>query len=431
VRRRGLRVAVVGAGPAGLTAAHTLRERGHSVTVFEAGEVAGGRTHTEHFGSGHYSDTGAGWLASFYPGTLALFDELGERDRLVPMSIRGGGDLLLDGELVPAPNSLRRIVSTRLLSTAEKARFLSFMAALMVRQRGDLAVDMRYDAVRALDALAPAGKGGIERVVRPLFEGPFFARLDQMSALLVRSWLRVLAVGSFYAVDGGMDAPWRALADELGVATATPVAGVREHSGQAELDLGDRTEVFDCAVVAVPAPVAAELVPAGPNAAVLSRVKYAPHVRLHAARRRDAGEVPAPRSGIHAFPNDTVATVELSGGAAGSWGRTPDDHDWLLVCSPAATSGALLALDEAAARARLWSEARRVDPRIFPLDEADVVHLVRWPHAVPIVDPGYHTRLTWLEQKPPIVFCGDWLVQPCVEGAVRSGLRAAELVDLA
>ncbi len=38
----GKRVAVVGAGPAGLTCAHELRKRGHHVVVFEAREVAGG-----------------------------------------------------------------------------------------------------------------------------------------------------------------------------------------------------------------------------------------------------------------------------------------------------------------------------------------------------------------------------------------------------
>jgi glutamate synthase (NADPH/NADH) small chain len=38
----GKRVAVVGAGPAGLTCAHELRKRGHAVTVFEARDVPGG-----------------------------------------------------------------------------------------------------------------------------------------------------------------------------------------------------------------------------------------------------------------------------------------------------------------------------------------------------------------------------------------------------
>ena len=38
----GRRVAIIGAGPAGLTCAHELRKRGHAVVVFEARDVAGG-----------------------------------------------------------------------------------------------------------------------------------------------------------------------------------------------------------------------------------------------------------------------------------------------------------------------------------------------------------------------------------------------------
>ncbi len=38
----GKRVAIIGAGPCGLTCAHELRKRGHAVSVFESREVAGG-----------------------------------------------------------------------------------------------------------------------------------------------------------------------------------------------------------------------------------------------------------------------------------------------------------------------------------------------------------------------------------------------------
>ena len=160
-----MRVAVVGAGPAGLTAAHRLRAMGHEVTVMEAGPLVGGRTHTEHFGPGHWSDDGAGWLGTFYPDTLALLDELGLRDRLNVVQLRGGGDLLIDGAIRPNPNSVPRILSTGLLTPAEKVRFLAWMGQLFATQRGELRIDERYDAVSARQRPAHGGsqRGGAGR----------------------------------------------------------------------------------------------------------------------------------------------------------------------------------------------------------------------------------------------------------------------------
>lgn len=416
-----MHVAVIGAGPAGLTAAHRLHRAGHVVTVLERADVAGGRTHTEHHGEGHWVDTGAGWLAGFYPDTLALLDELGHRQLLSKMRLRGGGDLRLDGHVVPAPNSVRRILTTRLIGPADKARFFAYMARLFATQRGALAVDLRRDHIGAIDELRPVGDSARDRIVRPNFEGPFFARLDQMSATLVRSWLRCLSVGTFFHVDGGMDAPWRHLATRLDVATGVEVEAVTVEGDGVAVTTARSTTHYDGAVVAVPAPVAATLVRPAHRPVWLDDVRYVPHVRLYAARR-SAGP---PRTGIHVFPNDLVATVELGTGRDGAWGQVPDDWQWALVCAPAAGSADLVDADPDDVRRRLWTAATEIEPRLFPLEEAEVVQLIRWRHAVPDVGPGYHTRLATFRQRPPLVLAGDWLVQPCVEGAVRSGNAAA------
>jgi oxygen-dependent protoporphyrinogen oxidase len=414
-----MRIAVVGAGAAGLTAAYRLQQQGHDVVVLEREAVPGGRTHSEHFGPGHWSDTGAGWLASFYPRTLALLDELGLGGLLKPLPLRGGGDLLLDGRLIPFPSSLRRILQSHELGAADRARFLAYMAKLFATQRGDLAIDVAYDDVGALDELLPVGTAARDRIVRPLFEGPFFSRLDEMSALLLRSWLRVLSVGQFFQVDGGTDAPWRRIGDLVDVRTATSVRRVARDGTGVVVQTDDGAEHADGCVVAVPAPVAASLVEGAPP--WLGEVPYAPHVRLYAARRA-AG--PA-RSSIHVFPNEFVATVEIGAGRSGSWGQVPDDWCWALVCAPAAGSGPLLDRPADEVTAMLWERARRIDPRLFRLESADVVHLIRWERAVPVVGLGYFRRVGALHQEPPIVYAGDWLVQPCVEGAVRSGEAAA------
>ena len=57
-------VAVVGAGAAGLSAAHRLRQRGVSTLVLEARSRLGGRAHTVTTATGYPVDLGCGWLHS-------------------------------------------------------------------------------------------------------------------------------------------------------------------------------------------------------------------------------------------------------------------------------------------------------------------------------------------------------------------------------
>ena len=57
-------VAVVGAGAAGLAAAHRLRQRGIDTLVLEARDRTGGRAHTVKTSAGFPVDLGCGWLHS-------------------------------------------------------------------------------------------------------------------------------------------------------------------------------------------------------------------------------------------------------------------------------------------------------------------------------------------------------------------------------
>ena len=203
-----------------------------------------------------------------------------------------------------------------------------------------------------------------------------------------------------------------------------PSSASRSADGRRRVRHGGRVdERYDGAVVAVPAPVAATLVDPPHRPAWLDDVRYVPHVRLYAARRGTARRpqrhprVPQ-RPRRHRRAGQRVARgVGPGARRLGVGARVRPGRGERPSCStPTATRSS-----DGCGRRR-----REIDPRLFRLDDADVVQLIRWRHAVPDVGPRLlHPAAPRSRQRPPLVFAGDWLVQPCVEGAVRSGNAAA------
>jgi hydroxysqualene dehydroxylase len=105
-----LRVAVVGGGFAGLTAAIDLQKRGHQVTLLERRGVLGGRaTSSRDAITGDHVDSGTHLMVGAYHETLALLREAGAEDLLLVQPslkidyIDAQGVTSLDCPRLPAP----------------------------------------------------------------------------------------------------------------------------------------------------------------------------------------------------------------------------------------------------------------------------------------------------------------------------------------
>ncbi len=418
-----MRIAVIGAGAAGLTAAYRLNQAGHRVTVLEANPYVGGRTHTEHFFDGHYLDTGAGWLTSAYTRTLALFEELGERERLRPMKASGPSELIVDGQVYTGSGLPRTAAGDHLVPADERERLRSWLKWL--EGYPPLGYRTFNDNESASDHLQPVSPVAERYLFAPMFEG-LFEPLSQQSAEFLRSWIAASRV-QYFQVEEGMDAPWKRVASTVDIRLNARVEMIRASGMKLEVVANSLGNEFDGVVVAVPPPAATRFV----NRTVEPRwiahlkyeeIRYAGQCRLYLAMPGSAPD----RIHKRPLPMGEIASVEWQSGEQGAWGKCPPGWHWALICANEQYNAELIALPDQQLIDRLMRGAQEIVPGLPALTGWNTRHLVRWRAAVPTMPPGHFTRMAAYQRRPPVVFAGDWTHQACIEGAVRSGEAAAE-----
>jgi uncharacterized protein len=258
------RIAVVGSGVAGLTAAYVL-QRAADVTLYEAADRLGGHadTHEVIGADGVLRGVDTGFIVHnrrTYPLLCRLFDELGisTQPSEMSMSIACGGCGLeyaggrgLSG-LLPAPRTVLRPRYLKLL--AEVARFYRCAHDLLARADDGITVREFLAArgfspyfaahfvtpvIAAVWSMAPSEAG--DYPARYLF-----TFLQNHGALAVRGspvWHTVVGGSARYVE--------RAAKGLTAVQTSTPIRGITRTARGIEVrDDGDAVERFDAVVVA-------------------------------------------------------------------------------------------------------------------------------------------------------------------------------------
>jgi phytoene dehydrogenase-like protein len=179
---------VIGAGLAGLSAALTLQEAGHAVTVIDGADRAGGRIATDVI-DGFILDRGFQLINLNYPEVkrLGLVTELDFRIAPRTVGVCIGNNRVVIGD--PRQASLSAF-SSKTGTLRQKISFLKYLAS-----KPAFGEDVQSHLLRC-------GTGGLyHKVLRPFLQGVFLTDPSQVSAVVGRE-----LIGSFISGKSGIPA---------------------------------------------------------------------------------------------------------------------------------------------------------------------------------------------------------------------------------
>jgi protoporphyrinogen/coproporphyrinogen III oxidase len=429
-----LDVAVVGAGAAGLAAAHALTKAGRSVQVFEAADRVGGRMRTLRL-DGYLIDEGAEMIsARGYDETWRLIRETGVPEEELT---RIASPLALWRDGRPRPHV---------------AHPLGLLTGAGLSLRG------RAGLVRSTASLRPASAFDPDRPESTPLGTSTLADLAARYRPELRDYLFAPMAGAFFGWDltrsaaapyaahlvstgtardwrtyrGGMDELPRRLAARLAVSTGTPVREVVSEAGQARLDTGDSVLTARSVVLAVPAPAALAIHVNAPEGdrPYLAACEFVPRLRVSCLLDRPLQFPSGPPLYIALLPaaeGSDLITLNLEHNKCE--GRAPAGRGLVtMLTSPAATGNLIGAADEEIIGI-CAGQAERYLPGLGAATRASVIR--RFRHGMPEATPAALALRGEFARRPAgvVEYAGDWvLLRPCSEGAFRSGSIAAQRV---
>ncbi|MFI1290323.1 protoporphyrinogen oxidase [Streptomyces sp. NPDC020792] len=451
-------VVVIGAGIAGLAAAHRLLQRGARVTVLEAAERVGGKLLPGDI-AGVRVDLGAESMLARRPEAVTLARETGLAGHLQPPAT-ASASIWTRGALRPMPkghvmgvpgtaSALAGVLSEEGLARIERDAELprtevgddvavgEYVAARLGREVVDRLVEPLLGGVYAGDAYRISMRSAVPQLFRAaqthdsLLEG---VREIQDAAAAAQQTGPV-----FMGVEGGVGRLPLAVAESVRarggeILTGTPVTELRRQDRTSwRVAAGDRVLHADAVVVAVPAPAAAGLLRAeSPEAAAeLRAVEYASMALITLAYRRTGTALPE-GSGFLVPPVDG-RTIKASTFASQKWGWIADENPDVVVLR---TSVGRYGETEILQRedADLVEVSRHDLREATGLDAAPLeTRVTRWTDGLPQYPVGHHTRVARIREHigklPGLAVCGAVYDGVGIPACVASAYAAVDQLE--
>jgi protoporphyrinogen/coproporphyrinogen III oxidase len=434
------RVAVVGAGVAGATAAWLLQRRGLTVSVFERHSWLGGRTRTERI-DGFEIDAGIQLFGSTFTEFFRLLRATGVSGRVARMP--GRDALWRDGRIHEVVyGSVRSMIASGAVPFMTKLRLGGSYLPLLL-QHADV---LRYDAIgeaarRGLHREDIASWGArelgpdfVECLAAPLLSAHYGLSPEETSAGLYHLLAQQGTDVQVYTLRGGAATYCEMLCEAITVGggvvhRSVQVESVEDDGERAIVRCADREpEEFEAVVLAVAAPEAHALLGSRHDAmgAWLHPIRYRSTVSIALMLDRP---VAASHFGL-SLPRRDFRHVAVACVQDVKPGRVPDGQGLIVAFPQPRISEQLFETEAKRVVDAMLPDLKRVYPRLE--SQLRRVRVYRWPHWNPVFGPGYVERLAAAsgvaESGGRVVLAGDYLHVPGIEGAVRSARDAVDRV---
>jgi len=441
-----MKVIVVGAGAAGLAACHALLERGCEVVVYEKEGEAGGRARG-FTRDGYVFDLGAQFSAKLCATTFRFCRELGMEGDIIPFGFTAA--VFRDGKLHPlyAGRDLRGLWSHR----RELLRFrgIPWKAALqLARMVPAMLLRSKHFDFSSMDpepvldlcdvsiaefTLDRGGREALEWGMQPLTSILTLGEPEEVGAAHILALVFGLSPG-LVALRRGIGSLMRAMYESCAdrVRLNESVQRIILEKGRAVgVETAGGREEADAVICATTATTALELLPGLPEsmAAPLRKVRYSSTVHfIFALRERLLPEgwygVAIPRSLGFIQPG-------FSDAAGKSPDFAPPGGGLVHSLTYGRKGRELERLEDEELKRMMIRELQAIVPGRMP-DEPLMTVVARWPEAICLDPPGQARAIHYLRKDhyrdvPGLFLAGEYMfLVSCVEGALRSGLEAAQ-----